>query len=767
MRELYEYTYAWSLPSKERIGPDQIAAVNRATPAVVIGNVVNASIVLASFWTSATLSDVVVWYCLVVTLSGYVGFKWLQRRKRRIRSVSPRFLRRALIVSTMLGIPWGYLAGAYLGAMPHETELILVALCAGMAASGSIYLAPVFPAALAYMTVILLPASAKCLSMGTSGYVLLGVLTLSFAAFLWALICTHARLAMERSEAHANLQDKTSVLRAIVDNFPGGIGYLDRDLRIVVCNQRAKELLELPENFFEVGPPGMQEVLKFNAMRGEYGPGDPQEQIAAKMALYIERKPYHFERRRPNGTVLDVRGAPVANGGFITTYMDITERSKSEERIEHLARHDSLTDLPNRLMFHARLESALGGTRTGDRYFALLLFDLDRFKEVNDKFGHPVGDGLLKAVAKRLRACVREEDLLVRLGGDEFAIVMHIDAAEAEAASLAARICAEIRTPFTVDGSQISVGVSIGISVAPTDGITPDDLIKNADLALYRAKSTGGSGFCFFEEEMDAFMQARRQLEADLSQALSRDEFELHFQPLVATQTLSVVGFEALLRWRREGHVLVAPATFIPLAEETGMIIPIGDWALRSACLVASSWPPHVKVSVNISPAQFKHQDIVRSVADALLISKLDPRRLEIEITETIMLCDSDEAHAKLTALRSLGVRIALDDFGTGYSSLNNLRKFDFDKIKIDRSFIQCAEPPTQKENAILRSMVDLARSLGLSITAEGVETSEQLVRIRAQGCTEIQGYYISRPVSASEVPAFFDTRLKTLDHAA
>lgn len=738
---------AWSLPPVSRIGPDQAAAVNRATPAVVVGNAVNATIVFVSFPDHAGL--VGLWYILLLALSGAAGLKWLKHRHREVRKVSVRFTRRSVTMSATLGSFWGLLAIVYLGALPHETELILVALCAGMAASGSIYLAPVFPAALTYMLCILVPAGAKFLWLGTSSYMLLGALTLSFAGFLWALVCTTARSSIGHSEAHAALQQKTAIMQAIIDNFPGGIGYFDRDLRVVVCNERARELLELPASAFADGPPRVRDLLALSSKSGEAGTDSDLHDLLGE-ALARERTPYHFERARGNGTMLDVRGVPTAEGGFVTTYLDITERCRSEAQIIHLAQHDALTDLANRAKFHAHLELTLSGARRNDRDFALLVFDLDRFKEVNDTFGHPMGDKLLELVAERARACVRQGDLLARLGGDEFAIVATTGGGPGDAAALAERLCAQILRPYVLDGMTISVGVSIGIAMGPADGQSVEDLVKNADLALYRAKAQGGCGYCFFEIAMDADMRARRALEADLSQALSRDEFELHYQPLLALETATVCGFEALLRWRRTGHGVVSPATFIPLAEETGMIIPIGDWALRTACQEALKWPHDVKVAVNLSPAQLKHRQLVQSVADALRVSGLAPERLELEITETVMLCDSDDAFAKLQALRALGVRIALDDFGTGYSSLNNLRKFDFDKIKIDKSFVQ--ETGTSKAASILHAIAGLGLDLGLAITAEGIETAEQLEAVRREGCTEAQGYYIARPLEAADV---------------
>ena len=508
-------------------------------------------------------------------------------------------------------------------------------------------------------------------------------------------VATHEDVT-ERERLNARLEknskliaERTSHLQAIVDNFPGGIGLFDRDLRLLVCNERAKTLLELPAQLFAGGRTALEDLLRFNARRGEYGPGDVEEQVAERVALAKRRNTYEFERERPNGTVLDVRGVPLADGSFLTTYMDITERHRSEAKIAHMARHDVLTGLPNRVVLRERIEKAINGTRDGDRQFVVHLLDLDRFKEVNDTLGHSVGDALLKAVAQRLRGCVREIDTLARLGGDELCIVQSVSDPVSEAGGLANRIIEAIGAPFELDDHHVTVGVSIGIAVAPTDGSDPDQLMKSADLALYRAKNERRGTFCFFEREMDARMQTRRTLERDLRNALAGNQFELHYQPLVNLERNEVCGFEALLRWNHPTRGKVAPADFIPLAEDTGLIIPIGEWVLRQACAEAAAWPREVKLAVNLSPAQFQCRTLVQSVIAALGAGGMSAQRLELEITETAMLEDADGAFCTLRQLRGLGVRIALDDFGTGYSSFSNLRKFSFDKIKIDRSFVQ------------------------------------------------------------------------------
>ena len=757
---------AWQLPRVEEIGVDQVAAINRATPAALLGAAINAAIVALSFWGSVPAHELLSWFFTTCLIAAYVGCRWTRNRSRELKQVSRRMLKRATVVAITLALPWALVIALYLGALPHGNELILIALCASMAASGSVYLAPVFPAALAYMSVILLSAALKCFLLPAAGYGLLGWLTLSYAVFLFAVISMNARLSVERTRAFNLLADRTTHLQAIIDNFPGGIGFFDRDLRVVVCNDRAKAILDLPERFFANGPPLLEDILRFNALRGEYGPGDVDEQVASKLALAKERTTYHFERERPNGTVLDVRGAPIENGGFITTYMDITERCRSEAKIAHMAGHDALTNLPNRTLFRERLDQALAGARAGDGRLAVLMLDLDRFKEVNDTLGHPVGDELLKAVAGRLRNCIRECNTLARLGGDEFSIIQQVADPASEATALAMRIQDVMSTPFDLGEHHVTVGASIGIAVAPTDGKDPDQLLKNADLALYRAKSEGHS-YRFFEPEMDARMRARRQLERDLRNALANNELEVYYQPLINLARDEICGLEALVRWNHAERGVVSPTDFISLAEETGLIIPIGEWVLREACTEVAAWPDHLKLAVNISPAQFKSHTLLQMVVNALARSGLAAHRLELEITESVMPEDADGAFTTLKQLRELGIRIALDDFGTGYSSLSNLRKFAFDRIKIDRSFVADLSAANVRAVALVRSMTQLGVSLGIATTAEGVETEEQLDLLRAEGCTEIQGYYICRPSPAHEIARLFLPRTQNSAGAA
>jgi diguanylate cyclase (GGDEF)-like protein/PAS domain S-box-containing protein len=467
---------------------------------------------------------------------------------------------------------------------------------------------------------------------------------------------------------------------------------------------------------------------------------------------------YHSSRNwrhlRADGSEIEVLtfGRRVAfddRDGYLVAVVDITERRKAEARIAHMAHHDGLTDLPNREYFQERLRQALdqaAGKRVG-----VLYIDLDLFKNINDSFGHPAGDRLLKEVAERLTTAVRGANLAARLGGDEFAVILAADVSPNEASACATLLIDMLKAPYEIDGQEMVIGASIGIALSPGDGVTSEGLMRNADMALYRAKSDGGGVHHFFEREMDLQAQKRRDMELDLRRAFANGEFELHYQPLVSIASDRISGFESLLRWRHPDKGMISPAEFIPVAEDIGLITQLGEWVLREACAEAVKWPVDVKVAVNLSPAQFRSRNLVQVVISALAQSGLSPKRLELEITESIFLAETDANLAILHQLRELGVGISMDDFGTGYSSLSYLRSFPFDKIKIDRSFVKdLAQRPDCV--AIVRAISGLGRSLNITTTAEGVETEDQLDWLRAEGCNEVQGFLFSAARPAAEI---------------
>ena len=542
------------------------------------------------------------------------------------------------------------------------------------------------------------------------------------------------------------------LLDTVLNNMCQGVLMFDNDAHMVFCNQRYIEMYGLSPELVVPGC-GLRELLNHQRAVGTFC-GDEESYIVELLDVLAQGKASNAVAKATDGRVFSIVNKPIAGGGWIATHEDISDRQRAEERIVHMARHDALTDLPNRTMFRERLEYELKRIKRGDA-LAVLCLDLDHFKSVNDTLGHPVGDELLKVVAERLRRCIREPDTIARLGGDEFAIIMTGMHAPTDPVVLAKRIRQAVIKPYILDGHQILADISIGISLAPIDATEPDLLLKNADMALYGAKADGRGTYRFFEPEMDARMKARRELDMDLRKALANGEFRLHYQPLVNIQNNEITAFEALLRWNHPIRGLVPPAEFIPIAEETGLIIPLGEWVLRGACQETANWPTNIKVAVNLSPAQLNSRNFTDVVVNALAASGVSANRLQLEITETVLLQNTFNTLATLQKLRALGVQIALDDFGTGYSSLSYLRSFPFDKIKIDRSFIQDlmngAEPL-----AIVHAIAGLAKSLNMTSTAEGVETKQQLEALQALGCIEMQGYLFSHARPPAEIARMF-----------
>jgi diguanylate cyclase (GGDEF)-like protein len=538
------------------------------------------------------------------------------------------------------------------------------------------------------------------------------------------------------------------LLDMVLNNMSQGVSMFDADMRLVFCNQGYIEMYGLSS---DIGSHGctLRDLVKHRVATGALTV-EPDEYIEKLVDDLAKGKTRNEMIKGKDGRIISIVNKPLNGGGWLSTHEDITERQRTEERIVHMARHDALTDLPNRMLLRERLEHELKRVKRGEM-LAVLCLDLDRFKSVNDTLGHPIGDELLKVVSDRLRACTREPDTIARLGGDEFAIIMTAIQQPTDAAALARRIRESIVRPFHIDGHQIVIDISIGISVAPIDATTPDQLLKNADMALYGAKGDGRGTYRFFEAEMDARMKARRDLEMDLRNALNNSEFELHYQPLVNLETNEITSFEALLRWKHPTRGTISPADFIPVAEETGLIIPLGEWVLRTACNETAKWPKDIKVAVNLSPAQLKSRNLMDIVTSALEESGLPAMRLQLEITESVLMDNTFGTLATLHKLRELGVQIAMDDFGTGYSSLSYLRSFPFDKIKIDRSFIQdissAAEPL-----AIVHAVAGLAKCLNMVSTAEGVETRQQMETLQNVGCTEMQGYFFSKAKPAAEI---------------
>jgi diguanylate cyclase (GGDEF)-like protein len=568
-----------------------------------------------------------------------------------------------------------------------------------------------------------------------------------------------AETARERAEANLALgeerQRAAQVLHAhehrfdtALHNMLQGLLMIGQSGELVVVNRRFNEVFDMPDG---VLVPGMtyQEVTERVVEFGNVCAEDMREARGRRATLLERNERAAVTWELADGRTFNVTHQPM-EAGWLATFEDISARCAAEARMVHLAQHDALTDLPNRVLFHAKLREALALARRGHK-IALLCFDLDQFKAVNDTLGHPIGDAVLQAVSERLCRGTRETDTVARLGSDEYAIIQTAIVKPTETTDFATRLLHLLSTPFEVAGHNITIGTSIGIAFAPEDGLDADQLLRCADLALSRAKLDGRGVYRLFQAEMDAQMQERRLLELDLRQALEVGQFEVFYQPLVDLRVGAVTGVEALLRWRHPVRGLVSPANFIPLAEEIGLIVPIGEWVLREACRTVASWQGGMRVAVNLSPVQFQSRTLVATVARALRDAYMPAGRLELEITETVMLQDTDATLATLAQLRDLGVRIAMDDFGTGYSSLSYLRRFPFDRIKIDQSFVRDINSKRDC-GAIIRAVTGLSRELGIATTAEGVETQAQLDALVSAGCTEFQGYLFSPAVTGGAV---------------
>jgi diguanylate cyclase (GGDEF)-like protein len=569
------------------------------------------------------------------------------------------------------------------------------------------------------------------------------------------------QLVIERTQElrarEADLQAQNMRFDAAVSNMSQGLVMFDGDARLMICNPRYMDMYRLQATDIRAGQP-VRDLIDRRIANGTFS-GDPEQYLEYVFEAVKMGAPTSRFVELEDGRTIAVVCVPMAGGGWVTTHEDITERRRSEMKIAHMARHDALTDLPNRVLLRERLHEALAHVDRGHR-LAVLCLDLDQFKSINDTFGHPAGDELLRTVAGRLRGCMRESDTVSRVGGDEFSIIQRDIADATDAERLARRIFDAISTPYDLHGHLVAVSASIGIALAPADGTDPNELLKNADIALYGAKADGRGVYRFFEPKMDAEMKARRSLELELRKALENGEFELFYQPVVNLCKEDVCCCEALIRWHHPERGLISPVEFIPVAEEIGLIVALGEWVIRRACEEAVRWPDNIRVAVNLSPTQLSSKNLMPTVLSALASSGLPARRLELEITEAVLMQNTDVTLRTLHQLRSLGIYISMDDFGTGYSSLSYLRSFPFDKIKIDRCFINGLGDSSESA-AIIQAVAGLAQSLRMSTTAEGVETRTQLDHVRELGCTDVQGYFYSPPVPARELGNIFVTQLR------
>lgn len=588
---------------------------------------------------------------------------------------------------------------------------------------------------------------------------LIGAATLAALAIAVALLLIVRKLSKQHQNAERRIALEKERLDTAVNNMTQGLLLYDRDGRIVLYNRRYLEMYNLSADVVKPGR-HFRDIVAYRQSVGSFK-GDADEYCSSVLNNVALNRVTHNIIESEDGRAVEIANQPLTDGGWVATHEDITERRRAEQQIAHLAHYDALTDLPNRVLFRKQLERELERIKRGEQ-LAMLYIDIDEFKSVNDSLGHPVGDELLKAVASRLRGCVKETDFIARLGGDEFAVVQTGIGQPSDVTELIRRIYQAIREPYECLGHHVTTDASIGVALAPHDGTDLDQLLKSADLAMYGAKADGRRTYRFFEAEMDARVKARRTLELDIRQAMVDGSFELHYQPVVNLRSNAIVGCEALLRWRHPERGMISPAEFIPVAEETGLISEIGDWALATACAEAMNWPPDIKLAVNVSPVQFRSHAFSLKVVNTLATSGLPANRLELEITEAVLIRDDEATLSLLQHLRNIGVRIALDDFGTGYSSLSYLRRFPFDKIKIDRSFVD-GITETDGSSAIVQAVINIASAQNMTTTAEGIETEQQREMLCDLGCTEMQGFLFSRPLQVAALRALLSSGPKAV----
>ncbi len=559
-----------------------------------------------------------------------------------------------------------------------------------------------------------------------------------------------AERTSELRSREEDLQAQNVRFDTAINNMTQGLLLFDSSRQLVVCNQRYIEMYGLSAGIVKPGC-SFRDIIAHRKATGSFA-GDEDEYCARILQNIGLRNSMVVETR--DGRSIQIVNEPLADGGWVATHEDITERRLAEEQIRHLAHYDALTNLPNRALFHEKLKQELERITAGAQ-LAVLYIDIDEFKSVNDTLGHLIGDELLKSVAASLSQCAAASDFVARLGGDEFAIVQTAVKTPADVTKLVTRVFDAIREPYECLGHQVTTDASIGIALAPQHGGDLDQILKNADLAMYAAKSAGRRTYRFFEPAMDAQVRARHILEVELRQAITDGALEVYYQPCISLEDNKITGCEALLRWRHSERGMISPAEFIPIAEDTGLINQLGEWVLTTACAEAATWPEDIKLAVNVSPVQFKSGTFALKIVAALAASGLAANRLELEITEAVLIRDDEAALAILHQLRAIGVRIALDDFGTGYSSLSYLQRFPFDKIKIDRCFVNDLGEP-DGSSSIVQAIVNIAAARRMTTTAEGVETRQQQELLRALGCAEMQGYLFSPARPAAELKRMF-----------
>jgi diguanylate cyclase (GGDEF)-like protein len=695
------------------------------------------------------------WFCVLLLIASgglrTIDMHWYRARRAdgnstaEVQRWETRYQVGAIVYAAALGI---WCAVALLGSSDAVAHMICLVVTVGYIAGG---VGRTFGRPWIYHVQIAISCGITSLALAFHGTIYYFGLSFVAAGFFFALrqittnlqkIFVDALTAREREAALANQFDTA------LNNMPHGLCMFRADGRLAVMNHRFSEMMDLPDDLVREGG-NADSIVNACVLAGSISAANGKTILAE-----IENSQAHDIVTSDPNTVRDRSLSwtfqPMADGGAVVLLEDITERRHAEARITHMARYDELTKLPNRVSFRDEIERLLKKPRAGNDLSALLFVDLDQFKQVNDTLGHPCGDQLLCAVADRLRDMLRPEDFVARFGGDEFVVFQRCIRSNDDAAMLARRIVDQLSERYKIDNHLVEIGASVGIAMTGP-GISADTLLKNADMALYRAKADGRGTFCFFRDELAQTVEARRILELDLRKALANEEFELFYQPLVNLKSGKISTCEALLRWNHPVRGTVSPVDIIPVAEDMGLIVDLGRWILRRACLECMKWPEAVSVAVNFSPQQFHQRDVLSEVRYALEVSGLPPHRLEIEITESSLLRNTQLTHDVLSQLHAIGVRISLDDFGTGYSSLSYLHNFPLQKVKIDRSFLEGID--SDRPLTLLRGVARLSADLGMSVVVEGIETNEQLELISVDGTvSEAQGYLFSRPVPAQRV---------------
>ncbi len=758
-------------PSEQVDGPlarhfraRQIQALLSQLPLVMIGNTVNTLAILWIFWGRVHPVGLLSWALIVVASLALVSFGWRRLIRDTGKAMASR--RSSRLVAAHVGlfaVAWSVVPIVLfpIAAAPAD-ELMLATMVVGMICGGGFMLGPHLLAACAYVGVLSVACAVGLVRSSYAGHTLLTLLLCIYAVTMCGIVLNSARLFMSRLRAEAESDRQKQLVDLLLRDFEehasDWLWEIAPNGHLRHVSARLAQAFGLPatllmqRSFIEL----LYSLVPQNDSHGEAAlssltsnlrMGQPFRDLELPVLVNQDIRWWSLTAK----PLIDERGRAA---GWRGVGADITQARKARDDLALMANFDSLTGLANRHRFSAVLNQ-MSATGAGKHSPCCLMFlDLDNFKTINDTLGHGVGDQLLRVVAKRLKACVRDGDLLARLGGDEFALLSLLNMSRDEAQALAARLVAALSEPVQMDGVLVEVSTSVGVALAPQDGQDPQALLQCADLALYAAKAAGRNTFRFFSPEMGESTRARARLQQELGQALASEQFTLHYQPQVNLKTGEVKGFEALVRWQHSERGLIGPAEFIPVAEETGQIVPLGTWVLRTACRTAVGWPAHLRVAVNLSAVQFRSSAVVDIVDGILAETGLPAERLELEITESALIEDDAGAQTTLDALRSRGVRVAMDDFGTGYSSLAYLRRFSMDKLKIDGMFVRSLDRDAGAQ-AVVTAIISLARALKLDTTAEGIETQEQMTMLKALGCDDVQGFHIARPMPAEAIAAY------------